>query len=292
MAETLGHFKEGVCFLIGRKIYGISQGADFSFCGRRFGLVKNGAIANLERGNGLEEIVSTDIIGFAELVANRICKRNARFGPKRKESVMPLGNFFVYRGRLFPLIENKLGSLKIGGRNYSISNKFHATIEEIEKRRTKAGPSLPRKFYDERKMMGFEIIGKTFYVVTKIEPFVLYERLNRKHYRFGRARVGSALIKNGNNISFGPLKVLDSYSHPSLQSINKPFQKICVGSFSYNSIRERHPGSLEEQLLELMRKGRNVLTKEYRSRGKPYHFLTEVHFAGMETNEVINVTNR
>lgn len=300
------YFKGRACIVAAGSIFAIGNAGDgqFLFHGKQFGLEKIAELrlleqAYLEAHCSLLPKLPSSMREFADIIVNRICKEKQ----KPRENMRAVndilsGDFLAYNGRLFPLVRSIEGDIKIGKKSYCLGRYVAKAISDVEQEYIASlqniDCNMPERYYNEKRSIGYEIIEKSFYAITKIAPYILYERLNSRYYKFGPATIGAALYKEDKEISSGKLKVLSSYSHPSLPCFDKPMQTICVGNFDYGSIRKRHPGSLEEQIVELMRKGRHALTMEYKSRGKPYHFLTEKYFEHMETAspEARLVTNR
>jgi hypothetical protein len=129
-------------------------------------------------------------------------------------------------------------------------------------------------FFDRSKNIGFLITRDDFYVFTKVKPYTLFERKNGKHYAFCEAKVGAILT--GKN--WGKLIVVDNYTHPSLPEFNKSFQQICSGDFDYNKIKRKNPENAATQIVDLLHKGRRMLTTEYVSSEKEWYQLTDSIF--------------
>jgi len=292
------YFSENLCFVIDGMIYGLVDGKKgFRFHNRRFALDKREPITKLEDAymerHGLQTTglaVGGEHMDFLELVVNRVCKENLSLNQKKRshilKGIVPM-DFFSYNGRFYSLYESLKGEVMVKGKSFCLAKYPSLTVDEADARyrdklarNISLGTSLGKSYYNESKRIGYDIIEGCFYAKTIVKPYVLYEMINRKHYLFKQATVCSELFKDKQGIAFSPLRVMEKYSHPSLAGLGKPMQKICVGDFSYDSIR--NIGCLEEQIESLLRKGANLLTRGYRSRGKPYHFLTENHFQKME----------
>ncbi|MBU2638711.1 MAG: hypothetical protein KJ955_07085 [Nanoarchaeota archaeon] len=215
--------------------------------------------------------------------------------PEIAEKVLPMHDLFILNGNVYPLFEPGANA-KIGNKRYNLGLTPIATIPELEKsyqdalKKNNAGkPCLyARKitlealaageYYDAERKIGFRIINNEFYAITKVAPYILYEKRNGSYYAFPEAVAGSRIFFNKNRIDFGKLHVLNAYTHPSLSSANKAMQAICTGNYDYDAIRRRHPGNYVAQIAELMEKARTVFTEEYRSRGKPYAYLSDKRF--------------
>ncbi|MDI6738037.1 MAG: hypothetical protein QME12_06005 [Nanoarchaeota archaeon] len=214
------------------------------------------------------------------------------------EQILPSKSFFALSGRIYPLFEGGQNA-SIADRRYSLGLTPSSSIEELEskylkaieaeKRKKAAGIRLEamqalkeKQWLDKNKNIGFRLVKDRFYAFTKVEPYILFERLNNAYYEFPEAEAGIPLFLNQNSIDFGRLYVLNSYSHPSISSFDTPMQAICAGSYDYEAAKRRH-SSPYAVLEELMEKARTVLREEYRSRGKPYYFLTNQKFDKFKT---------
>ncbi len=243
----------------------------------------------------LEEQASCFPSGFQALADFIVNRRLPETQPAIAEKVLPMRDLFILNGNVYPLFEPGLNA-KIGGRRYNLGLTPIATIAELENayynalQRLGAGrPDIYAKkaalealaagdYYDLERQVGFRIINNEFYAVTEVMPYILYEQRNSSYYQFKAAIVGSRLFFNKKGVDFGKLHVINAYTHPSLASVNKPMQAICTGNYDYDAIKRRHSGDYAAQIEELMEKAGAVLTEEYRSRGKPYAYLTDKRF--------------
>ncbi|MEK6816042.1 MAG: hypothetical protein AABY09_00375 [Nanoarchaeota archaeon] len=205
--------------------------------------------------------------------------------------VIPKDGILVRCGSWYAIYEDMGGTVRVNGRRYS-AQKNPCAIEHLERKYQAMlddalfpedgnleGIAGKAHYYDKEKEIGFLIEDGDFYVFTEVRPYALYERSNGAYYQFGKARVGSRLSISDGYIEWGCLQVMDSYSHPSLPENDKAYQQVCVGGFSYESIIQKYPGDARMQIMELMRKGRKVLTTEYTSHERSWHKLTESTFA-------------
>lgn len=215
------------------------------------------------------------------------------------ESILPSRSFFILGNSVYPLFESGHNAV-IERKQYTLGLRPCFSINELEGKYQKAIEAEKRKqgigaklfalealkqgcWFDENKNIGFKIIKERFYAYTKVNPYILFERMNECYYSFPAAEVGIPLFLNANGIDFGKLYVLGKYSHPSLPSLGIEMQPICAGSYDYDAVKRRHSSSYAV-LEELMEKARNVLTTEYKSRGKPYYFLTNHNFNSMKVS--------
>lgn len=212
--------------------------------------------------------------------------------------ILPSKSFFVLSGKVYPLFECGSNAV-IENKAYTLGLTPSSSIEELESKYLKAIEAEKRKkgsgirleamqalkekrWLDSGKNIGFRIIKERFYAFTKVNSYILFERMNNSYYEFPEAEVGVPLFLNERGIDFGKLYVLNSYSHPSISCFDTPMQAICAGSYDYEAVKRRHKSPFAV-LEELMEKARTVLTEEYRSRGKPYYFLTNAKFDRLKT---------
>lgn len=211
------------------------------------------------------------------------------------EKVLPMRDLFILNGNIYPFFEHGMNA-RIGDKRYNLGLARVATIEELEKsyqnavkkhnldkpclyaRKMALEALAAGEYYDSERKIGFRIINNEFYAITKVNPYILYEQRNNSFYQFPEAVVGSRLFFNRKGIDFGKLHVLNAYTHPSLAAVNKPMQAVCTGSYDYDAIKKRHSGDYAAQVEELMEKARTVLAEEYRSKGRPYAYLTDKRF--------------
>ncbi len=228
--------------------------------------------------------------GLAKFVIEDVLGKKMDCEEKRKGSIIdkiiPPEGILIKYGSCYRICNDQKGTVKVNGTRYAaLENSF--AIENLENDYLRKMEkyifslediALKSQHYDTEKRLGFIIDGDDFYVYTEISPYFLYERDDGKYYRFGRAKVGSRLILKDGKIEWNRLVVIDNYSHPSLPEHDKPFQVICVGDFDYDSIERKYPTNVVLQVIELMRKGKKVLTAEYTSYGRPWHRLTDNTF--------------
>jgi len=219
---------------------------------------------------------------------------------------------FVYRNNFYPLLEFERGEILFGnsrrilGRQVSaeeidkdyknrIQNRLCKKVESaytnLKKEENTIRAVMSRKYYDKQRNMGFEIINNDFFAITIVEPYILYERSNGKYYLFDTAKIGSKMTKIGNSIELSPLIVINSYSHPYLSQKDTPFQRICTGSFDYATIRH---GGIYEQIHNILRFGRKLLTRGYRFTGsgeRPYRTLDSFPEKETKKPSIALVTN-
>lgn len=265
----------------------LEKSGEDSFADRvRQGIIEKG-ILNLEES--LKQM-PREYIQLAEFVMH-----NALLQKKEliAGQILPSKSFFVLSGRVYPLFECGSNAV-IGNKAYTLGLTPSSSIEELESKYLKAIESEKRRqgngirleamqalkekrWLDSGKNIGFRIIKDRFYAFTKVDSYVLFERMNNSYYEFPKAEVGVPLFLNESGIDFGKLYVLNSYSHPSISCFDTPMQPICAGSYDFGAVKKRHKSPFAV-LEELMEKARTVLTEEYRSRGKPYHFLTNARF--------------
>lgn len=265
----------------------LEKNSESSFADRvKQDVIEKGALSLEQSLNGMPK----EYVRLAEFVMHGDL-------PQKKgiiaERVLPSKNFFAVSGKIYPLFE--------GGQNAAIANKRYSlgltpssSIDELDSKYMKALEYEKRKrglcakldamqglkekrWLDSGKNIGFRIIKERFYAFTKVDSYVLFERMNNAYYEFPEAEVGVPLFLNEKGIDFGKLYVLNTYSHPSISCFEIPMQPICAGSYDYESVKRRHKSPFAV-LEELMEKARTVLTEEYRSRGKPYYFLTNAKF--------------
>jgi hypothetical protein len=198
----------------------------------------------------------------------------------------------VNKGEYYILKTDMRGKVKVAGKKFIsemgplpvpyLEKKYLETIEKKYFRKGLVEILKDGEYYDSEKDIGFLINKKDFYAFTKVKPYVLYERLNGKYYKFDETKVGTRLKWILGNIYWGDLKVLNNYTHPSLSQENEAFQVICVGDYKYGSIRNKYPNNLKKQVLEVLKKGRKVLTTEYLSSNRSWHRLIENKFSSQE----------
>lgn len=271
----------------------LEKGSETSFAEKvRKSKIEKG-ISQLE--DALKDI-PTEYVQLAEFVMH---SKSVHKNDAIAESILPSKSFFVFSSRIYPLFECGSNAF-IENKMYMLGTNPSSSIEELDSNYLKAIESEKRKqgigirldamqalkekrWFDSRKNIGFRLIKNKFYAFTKVESYVLFERLNNAYYEFPQAEVGIPLFLNEKGIDFGRLYVLNTYSHPSLSCFETPMQAICAGSYNYESVKKRHSNP-QEVLEELMEKARTVLTGEYRSRGKPYYFLTNAKFDRLRTS--------
>lgn len=246
---------------------------------------------------GLEESLKELPQEYIQLAEFIMCGALSQKKEMIAGQILPSKSFFALSGKIYPLFESGSNAV-IESKKYTLGLTPSSSIEELESKYLKAIESEKRKqgigirleamqalkekmWFDSRKNIGFRLIKSRFYAFTKIEPYILFERMNNAYYEFPQAEVGIPLFLNERGIDFGRLYVLNNYSHPSLSCLDIPLQPICAGSYNYEAVKSRH-SNLQGVLEELMEKARTVLTREYRSRGKPYYFLTNSKFDKMK----------
>lgn len=171
------------------------------------------------------------------------------------------GNHFFYRDNLFEILESRNSNhIKLNNTTYSIGS-----LEG--KART-----IKDRFYNKENNLGFERNDFGFFIYTLVEPYILYERKNRKYYKFDRAKIGVELIGK----AWKDPIIINPYSHPALRYKNKDFQKICNGSCDYNAIRKKY--RLEDQIKVVLEKARHMILRGYFSQKGSWHSLTEPIF--------------
>ncbi|HII15118.1 MAG TPA: hypothetical protein HA362_02290 [Nanoarchaeota archaeon] len=303
------YFSEGPCVIVYPAVYQACNGyggAYMDFFGCRIGLVQKTTIPMLEQDylaksgmhSGLLSAIRTKAesgtqsphLQPALLVITQLS--GAVGGGAIAEHVLPKKELLFLNSMVYPLFESSRGDIFVRGRNFNLGLSHIAAVSDIEAdykkkiRKRAAGSPLRMAldsiaegiFYDNEKQVGFRIMDSRFYVFTKIQPYILYERKNGAYYSFGEAEVGAPVFMNADSVDFGKLYVLNPYSHPSLPAAGKPLQCICTGRYDYGSIKRLHPDNPKLQLEALMEKARAVLTEEYRSNAKPYAFLTDSRF--------------
>ncbi len=267
--------------------------------GRKRRLVKGEKLSRLEEtlledlgltNNSLVPQLST----YAKLVGVK--------APRKHSGTLVSGclpeNFLVSYGKVVRLepgngeVSTDEGSYKTEGMALSIG-AIGRRFQQPYRDNGTSPLSNRRSHYSLRHNLGFEINENAFHLYTKVQDYILYEKLNGNYYKFPRAKVATKLISNRGSIIWNQLVVMGAYTHPSLAYTNKPFQKICTGDFSYSSIKRKH-ANIEAQLLEVMHFARKVLTECYFSSGQPYSLLTDSKYDSMKVTGSIDkrmVTN-
>lgn len=306
-------------FVIGGNIYRISRSClknengtiEISSLPVRLDVLEKVYISDLERGGHFREMAQSRAdegrdMRLARFVAEEVLgsghvRSEEPDGTAVISKAIPAEGILVRCGVWYRIYEDGNGTVKVNGKGYS-AMKRPCIIEDIERRYQRLldealfcggngleGKVAGKKYYDKEKGIGFVIENNDFYVFTEVGPYALYERSNGSYYRFGKVRVGSRLEISNGEIEWGKLLVMDSYSHPSLPEADMPYQSVCVGNFDYETIRQRHPGDVRMQVIELMRKGRKVLTTEYTSHDRSWHKLGESIFTAKKLNGGQNV---
>lgn len=214
----------------------------------------------------IEEIITKDIFSCANNVY------------QMKKGEHP--NYKIRIGNKTYNIDKKIASLEQLERNYTLQIIRKITSKFKEKSYLE---SKIEEFYDKKENIGFENKEKGFYAYTILEPYILHERSNGKYYKLGEAKIGVKLSITNQEIAWNDPVVINNYAHPALESFG-PYQRICSGKFSYESIRQRHKEK-GKQVRAALEQGKRMIARGYFSQGGSWHKLTEPYYNKFEVNE-------
>jgi hypothetical protein len=298
------YFRNNIAIVLNRTIYviGIERDApDFmDWNGSRFSLTPGERLSKLEelyferienmsldKENGVKEehiLIAKKLLGLGE-------ERISRAGII--DNVFPEGCFLAYLGRFFNLKNSHRGNISINNQRYSIGEKAFALEEKeilYKKEITRSGlkqqdyslEQLVKKgYYNKNRNFGLEIHEGEIYAFTNVEPYVLYDKHTGNNFLFAEAKVATKLNLDGQKVRWGPLVVINPYTHPAIPQKNKAFQKICMGKFDYDSIRRRY-NDPRKQILAALYRGRQALTRGYYGESGAWKRLRDEDFAQMQ----------
>lgn len=224
-----------------------------------------------QKSSIIEEIVKENLFSCA----------NALY--KLKKGRHP--NHKIRIGKEVYSIDKKIASLEQLERNYALQIVKKITSKFKEK--SYLEPIHAAEFYNKKENIGFERKERGFYAYTILKPYILYENCNGKYYKLGEAKIGVKLSITNQGIGWNDPVVINNYVHPALESFG-PYQRICSGKFSYESIRQRHKEK-GKQVRAALEQGKRMIERGYFSQGGSWHKLTEPYYRSME---IMNLTGR